>query len=198
MFLIFLLIFNIFLIIIMSIYEIKDIKKTIFWSLIILIFSLIGYIAYIIFGNQLKFNAKKQILAKRKTTKNYLQQAGLKKTLIFRNTYDSDVAKYVSKILKCGLLPNNKIKIYTNGNDYLCDLLKDIKSAQNHIHLEFFIFSDDNTGKLLTNELIKKSQQGIAIKIIYDAFGSRKTKESFWKNLQQNGIHVEKFFPPIL
>ena len=52
------LVINVFLIIFVAVYEINNPKNLLFWSSIILLFSIFGFIAYVIFGNALKFNAK--------------------------------------------------------------------------------------------------------------------------------------------
>lgn len=190
----YLLIFNLILIIIMSIFEIKRFKKLIFWALIIFIFSIFGYITYLIFGNALKFSAKKQLNNKHKSTKNYLKQAKIE--LNIEKPIKNKIAKYIYKSTECIYWPNNSINVYTHGQVFLENLLQNIKHAKNHIHLEFYIFSDDETGRTLASALIEKAKQGIDIKIIYDAFGSRKTKKNFWQKLRDNNIQVESFFPP--
>lgn len=176
----------------MGIFEFKNLKKFFYWTIIILLFSILGYIAYIVFANNLKFKAKQQIINKRKSTKNYLYKAGIN---VSNPKLNNKISNYIYNNLKSNIWQNNKVEIYTNGKDFLLDLLKNIDHAKNHIHLEFFIFSDDFTGKQISNALIQKAKQGISIKIIYDAFGSRKTKSKFWKNLKKYGIEVEAFFP---
>lgn len=194
MFLKYLLIFNIILIGIMAIFEISNFKKFLFWAFIIFIFSFLGYIAYIVLGNALKFSAKSKIENKRKSTKNYLKTAQIK----YENThFYNDLAKYAINTSKCILWNKNILKVFTNGNVFFDDLLQEIKHAKNHIHLEFYIFSDDKTGQTLAKLLIEKAKQGVEIKIIYDAFGSKKTKKKFWKNLEKHNIKTSPFFPPM-
>lgn len=194
MFWYFFLIFNIILIIIMSIFEIKNIKKWLSWSIIIFIFSILGFLLYIILGNNLKFKAKKQIIEKKKSTNNYLKIANI---INIHNYQINEISNKINNDFKCKVWTNNNVKIFTNGHDFFYDLLEKISNAKNHINLEFYIFSDDETGQKLANILIKKAQEKVKIKIIYDSFGSRKTKNDFWENMRRNNIEVQPFFPPL-
>lgn len=178
----------------MSIFEIRNIKKWLSWAIIIFIFSILGFLLYIVLGNNLKFKAKKQIIEKKKSTNNYLKIANITNP---DNLKINELSNKINNNFKCKLWTKNNIKIFTNGQDFFNDLIDKISNAKNHINLEFYIFSDDETGLKLANILIKKSQEKVKIKIIYDAFGSRKTKSTFWQNLRNNNIEVQPFFPPI-
>ena len=66
------------------------------------------------------------------------------------------------------------------------------------ILIEFYIFADDLCGNTISSILRQKAKDGVEVKIIYDAVGSRKTKMKFWKNLEDVGVRVVQFFPPVL
>lgn len=190
---------NVFLLIFMSIYEIKKFKRFLKWALLIILFPIFGFIIYILFGNNLKFYSKKVLQDKQKSTKNYISQ-----TIWYKN-YKSEnkntlnnIATFVKKNFCCDLWHNNSLKIFFNGADFLKDLLLEIKNAKSSINMEFYIFADDSTGQIVADELIKKAKQGVKIRIIYDAFGSKKTKKSFWSKLSHAGIDVVEFFPNFL
>jgi len=192
----YLLIFNVILIIIMSIFEIKNIKTFLFWCIIIFIFSILGFVAYIILGNALKFKSKKNIYEKYKSTRNYLSKVHLTVKKINNKTLPK-LAAYILTNFQADIWHNNKLDIFTNGQDFFNRLIFDILHAKHHIHLQFYIFGDDFTGKKLSETLIKKAKEGIKIKIIYDAFGCKNIKQSFWENLIKNDIEVVAFFPPL-
>ena len=183
--------------VLVAIQEYNKPKSLIFWVVIVLMFCVIGFCAYVVFGNNLKFWAKKRIEQKHKSTKNYIKYASWYKQYKRNNiTQLNNVQKQVCK--KLDIWHNNKIKFFQFGQEFLQELLNDIKKAEHFINLEFYIFADDKTGELIKNALIEKANQGVAINIIYDAIGSRKTKKSFWKELAQNGIVVVPFFPSLI
>jgi cardiolipin synthase len=70
-----------------------------------------------------------------------------------------------------------------------------ISAAQHHIHLETFILDDDEIGEKMANHLIERRQNGVEVRVIYDAFGSRYLTEKFIDKLQNAGIELYKFHP---
>ena len=190
---------NVFLLIFMSIYEIKNFKRFLKWAFLMILFPIVGFIIYVLFGNNLKFYSKKVLQDKQKSTKNYISQTTWYKNYKSENKNSfNNIASFVKNNFCCDLWHNNSIKTFFNGNDFLKDLLFEIRNAKSSINIEFYIFADDSTGQIVANELIKKARQGVKIKVVCDAFGSKKTKKTFWRNLTDAGIDVVEFFPNFL
>lgn len=184
------------LIIIMIIFEYKNLKSVFFWFVIIL-FIPFGFIFYIVFGNGLKFKAKYDILKYKKNTKNYLKKCSWYK---YYKSKENDIDKnklslWLKKRYNIDLWHNNKIKIIYESEKFLQDLLNNLSSAKNYILLEFYIFADDKTGKIISQKLKEMASCGVRVIVIYDAIGSRKSSDLFWKNLQESGVEVFPYFP---
>lgn len=196
--LIILIIYFIFSIIIVVIYEHNNLRKIFYWSLLCLFFPPIGFISYVIFGNNLKFKSKQKLLLMQKTTKKYISKTSWFNEYHSTNSNINSMAEEIKNKYKFDIWNYNKLKIFISGKDFIYDLIMEIKRAKSNINLEFYIFSDDDTGKLVAHELIEKAKQGIKINIIYDTIGSNKTKKHFWQNLEKFGINVYPFFPNTL
>ncbi|MDR4287861.1 cardiolipin synthase, partial [Bacillus thuringiensis] len=67
---------------------------------------------------------------------------------------------------------NNNVKLYTEGNTFFHDMLKDIVRAKETINIEFYTFDNDDIGNRVLQLLIKKAQQGVKVRVVYDAWGS--------------------------
>lgn len=189
-----------FFIIFIAVAERKNISNLIAWELIVLIFFILGFLAYIVFGNRLKIKAKKQLLIKEKSTKNYLKLTNWYKNYNRNNLNNltkmqKKIAKYNLNNFNSNLWHNNKLKIYTSGHSFLEDLIKDLQNAKSTINIMFYIFADDKTGKLIKDVLIEKAKQGIVVNLLYDYIGSYKTSYKFWMELKNAGINVYPFFP---
>jgi cardiolipin synthase len=74
-------------------------------------------------------------------------------------------------------------------------MIADMESANQHIHLQSFIFMDDNIGTRIRELLIKKAAEGVEVRVIYDSVGSLKTKRRFFNEMSQAGIEVLEFSP---
>ncbi|WP_100374215.1 cardiolipin synthase [Bacillus sp. FJAT-45037] len=84
-----------------------------------------------------------------------------------------------------------------NGDDFFGNLHADIKQANHHIHLLFFIFKEDHIGKKTLNMLMDKAREGVTVRLLVDRFGcglSRKTK----KKLRKSGVRFAFTHPPSL
>lgn len=93
------------------------------------------------------------------------------------------------------LTTNNTVQIFTDGNVKFRSLFDDIKSAQNTIHLQYYIFKNDNLGGQLIRLLTEKAKQGVKVRILYDDLGSRGTRKKHFRDLITAGGEVEAFFP---
>lgn len=71
-----------------------------------------------------------------------------------------------------------------------------IRAAKNHINLEYFIFEDvESDGVHLGDLLLAKRQEGVAVNVIYDSYGSGDTPKAFFERLKQGGVNLVEFSP---
>ena len=60
------------------------------------------------------------------------------------------------------------------------------------------MIEDDDIGRRFADLLLKKSAEGVAVHLIYDVFGCRRTSRSFFERLKEGGINVAEFNPMAL
>lgn len=94
-------------------------------------------------------------------------------------------------------LPNQKVKLLSGGNAYFGLLLKLIGQAQRIIHLQVYIYEQDETGQLVADALIAAAQRGVSVYVLVDGYGSQGLKQPFIQQLECNGVHF-RFFEPLL
>lgn len=190
---------NLIFVTIIIILEHKKPQSFIIWSLISLILPIFGFILYVFLASKLKFRAKKLLLNRHKSTKNYLKQTYwysnyIKTELEELSNTKLEIAKYNKKTVNSDLWKCDNIKYFYDGESFYKDILKTIDNAKKFINLEFYIFSDDKVGNSLAKSLCEKAKQGIEVNLIYDSIGSRKTKNRFWTKLKKCGVNVYPFF----
>ncbi len=91
---------------------------------------------------------------------------------------------------------NNKADILINGEQKFKLLLKDLKAAESHIHMEYFIIVDDELGKQILDILCEKAKQGVEIRLIYDDVGSN-ISSKIKRRLTDSGVEHHAFMPVI-
>jgi len=94
------------------------------------------------------------------------------------------------------LVAGNRTRLLVDGDATFAAMFETIRSAQKTLNLEYYIFEDvESGGTHLGDLLISKRQEGVAINIIYDDYGSSATPPSFFQRLQAAGINVVTFNP---
>lgn len=195
MFVLFLInIVNILLIIFMVIVEHKRLNRVAIWLLIFSCFPILGFVFYILFGVGVISRKQKKAL--------YLNKSAIRKKIEIENrekSYKEFDRKIDFNLLNNGalLLKNEKIDIFTSGQDYFFDLEKEIRNSKRNIYISSYIIKDDYIGRKLLNLLVQKSKQNVDIIIIYDAFGSKFLSKKFKKKCKINNIKLFGFFPSL-
>ncbi len=90
------------------------------------------------------------------------------------------------------LTANNSVKLLVNGENKFPEVIRALKDAKNHIHMEYYIYEDDEIGRKIEMVLIEKAKEGIDVRFIYDDFGSRSIRRTLAHRLNENGV---KAFP---
>ncbi len=170
--------------------------RTISWILVISLLPYVGIFLYVVFGRS--YHRQKRISNKIKkritkiSKKQAINQVDLSKyPLVEKNL---KLATLLSKTSELGVYGNNEVEIFTEGEKLLQKMLEDISNAKDHIHVEYFIIESDETGNLFKEALIKKTKEGIDVRVIYDDLGSWKLKRSTIREMKKAGVKMQSFF----
>jgi cardiolipin synthase len=93
------------------------------------------------------------------------------------------------------LVAGNRVALLVDGPQTLKAIRLAIENAQHHVHLETYIFSDDEIGRALRELLISRRKQGVEVRVLYDAIGSVTTPAEFFETMRQARIEVLPFRP---
>jgi len=97
------------------------------------------------------------------------------------------------------LLEGNHVRLLKDARENYPAWLDAIGAAKRRIHLESYIFQEDNTGRKFADALIRKAREGVRVRLIYDWVGGfGKTSRRFWNNLRAAGVEVRCYNPPRL
>ena len=170
--------------------------KSISWVLVLLFLPVLGIWLYLLFGQD--FRKKKIISEKSIRSLNVQPFAAFdidKLDSSLMQTNQLNVVKLLYKNCEADGFANNKIDIYTDGESTFEALFESIKSAKDHIHIQFFIFDDDRISNQLRELLIIKAQEGVRVRMIYDYWGSFNLSKKYFKSLSDAGVYVSPFLP---
>lgn len=87
-------------------------------------------------------------------------------------------------------IEGNRVELLLDGPETYDAMFDQIAAANDHVNLETFILADDVIGRRLADLLIDRVADGVVVNLMYDAFGSGVTDDSYFERLRDNGINV--------
>lgn len=199
-----LLLINVFLSIIVVFFQRKDPKSAWAWLLILNCIPIAGFIIYLLIGvdmHKRKMFRTKEIEDRLSNAirrqELYIQSRELQDRYPEMEDY-SDLVMYHLRTTSAFLTDDNEVTIYVDGNDKFHALKEDLRRASKSIHIQYYIIKDDELFDGIREILAAKAEEGIEVKILFDAMGCRSTGKKMWKNLERAGIECTEFFPTLI
>jgi len=179
-------------IVVVVISENRNSIKTVAWILAVVFLPFIGIIWYAFFGQEI---TKRHVISKRMYSKLKKRPLDEMQTPVEVSVPEAhaNLVSLLKNMDYTPLLGGNDVKLFTNGKDKFDHLLADIEKAKKHIHVEYYVFLDDEIGRKFQEALIRKAKEGLEVRVIYDSFGSRKAEKRFFEEFRMAGIETEPF-----
>lgn len=99
------------------------------------------------------------------------------------------------------LTTDNAVEVLRDGDQTFAAIGQAISQAQETLNLEYYTIEDvslktpDGNARPLIDMLVAKLQQGVAVNIIYDGYGSIETPAEFFDRLEKAGAKLVDFHP---
>jgi len=94
-------------------------------------------------------------------------------------------------------LSAGKAELIRGGKEYFDLLLQLIKDAADSIHLQVYIFDDDETGKQVAEALKAAAKRNVSVHLLADGYASQVMSQHFIDDMRAAGIQF-RFFEPLL
>ncbi len=176
-------------------------SATLAWIFAIIFLPVLGLVLYMLFGaTRIKRIARRSAKAAQRLQQVLdshdvqLRLAGHGKPLDPRTESFLRLGKRVSSTPASH---GNHSEILVNAAATYRAMIAAIESAQDHIHLQFYIIRPDDTGIALQDRLVRRAQAGVQVRVMYDGVGSLHLPHRFWDPLRQAGGKVAVFNPVI-
>ncbi|MCQ6280961.1 cardiolipin synthase [Bacillus sp. EB600] len=173
--------------------------QTLTWLVVLGSFPLVGFIFYLLFGRSYRkerMYKKKYFLDKQAflTVEGENNPRSEEKAVQF-GIQQSRLFTLAQKLGNSPISFDTATKTLTNGEETFYHILKELKKAKHHIHLEYYIIRNDHIGEQIKNILIEKAKQGVKIRFMFDAVGSWKLSKKYIAELRNSGIETVPFGP---
>lgn len=181
------------------IYDTQTVTKTLAYLLLVVFLPFVGIFIYFSFG----INYRKNKLYSKKIIEDLHQEELVLEKLDLYNRKNLEATKenafvgltnMIYQTDRSPLTTNNKAELLINGEEKFPAVLEALRNAKHHIHIEYYIYEDDEIGRAIEEIMIEKAKEGIEVRFIYDDFGSASIRKSLVKRLRNNGVKAFPFY----
>lgn len=89
----------------------------------------------------------------------------------------------------------NRITLLQDGSRYFPALLAAIDAAEAEVHLETYLYANDETGRSVALALERAARRGVAVRLLLDGYGARDFPPGLAAELRSAGVEILVFRP---
>lgn len=103
--------------------------------------------------------------------------------------------KGLANINRIPLSTADDAELLVDASEFYPRLREAIRQARHHIHVEFFIWRDDEHGREFLELLAAAARRGVIVRLLLDQIGCLGVGRSFFRPLVEAGGHFSWFYP---
>src|SRR5262249_57291007 len=167
------------------------------WLLLIFIFPYVGLVAYAIFGRayisrwRLEMHRKASDLLRTTGQEAFRPYATQPQT---PGPFEGAVT-LAENLGDFAILGGNRVELIEDYGDAIDRLIADIDAAEHNVHLLYYIFADDDTGRRVAAALASAVKRGVACRVLMDGLGSRRGLRTIGPRMRAQGVEVLERLP---
>lgn len=172
-------------------------QAVLLWILVLAVIPLLGFVLYLLFGQT--FYARHTFRRKDEddalaAASAPLEQAGLERAAA-AGAPPAELALARTLQASGALLydDDNDVRYLADGDDFFRSLFDLVKEAKEYVFLEYYIVNDDGQGRALLDLLTAKAREGVEVRLLTDAVGSKRSPSRGIGALRQAGGHYATF-----
>lgn len=167
--------------------------STMGWILSLALLPYLGFVIYYFFGPQ---RLKKQRLKRLRSRA--IAHAPADLALVRNAAHEAPPSLREMAALgtaACGLPLSSAtgVELLSGGARTFDAIFEAVSAARDHVHLEYYIFEPDRIGTRLRDLLIERARQGVKVRLLIDALGSKRIGRQFMAPLREAGVQVALF-----
>ncbi|MFA5171347.1 MAG: cardiolipin synthase ClsB [Sulfuriferula sp.] len=82
----------------------------------------------------------------------------------------------------------NQVDLLESGEGYFPALLAAIAAAKQEVHLQTYIYANDETGRAVAAAMMAAAQRGVVVRVLVDGFGSRDLNPALVAKMETAGV----------
>lgn len=176
-----------------------DATSAVAWCLLIFFLHIFGIVLFLLFGYQ---HVRRPLARKKRHRAKYHDPPAPTNYSTFTawvhqqptpSDARSTLAGLAEKLGGSPVTDGNHVEFYVDGPPAFDAMIAAIQGAKHHIHLEFFIIHPDTLGQRIVDELVAKARQGVKVRLLFDAIGTRGLSKRLLAPLHEAGGQTSAF-----
>lgn len=173
----------------------KEPAATIAWIFAILFIPVLGAVLYLAIGSDRMARRAR----KRRERTRYVRSlvpaivGNLDSPIDIKGQFQ--LLKLLEKLSPYPPVVGNRLQILTDMDANFAGQIEAIQSAQDHVHLEYYIFRPDSIGDRFSRAMIDARRRGVEVRFLYDAVGGMTITRAFLRELKQAGVEIARHIP---
>ena len=168
---------------------------TLSWLLSMAFLPVIGVGVYYFLGpRRFKRQRRRRLLSRRKSRVR-TSVARLRDKVPNAPPQLDQIVKLVAASTHFPISTASQVELLVGGARTFDSILEAVGQAKSSVHLEYYIFEPDNTGTRLLNALCEKARQGVQVRLLVDALGSKALGRKHYEPLIEAGGEFAFFHP---
>lgn len=178
-------------------------QSTYAWLLVFIAFPVIGVVLYLFTGRGWKAFSQEKKLAQEvvsgKLRATLLQRAHTPAQIVEQmrtenpGAVDEDLIGLIAHNPGSMLTAYNKVEILQDADQFYPRLLEDLRAAQHHIHLQYYIWTDDEFTQQVKDVLVEKARAGVEVRALYDASSAAMMSKEYRAALIDGGVQFHPY-----
>lgn len=170
-------------------------QSAIAWTLVLVMFPLIGLPMYLAFGGR-KFSG--YVSARRsgnEPLQRLVRELSTKLPVAALAEFGPEETghRVLARLADMPFFAGNSSRLLIDGDATFNAIFDAIDDASDYVLVQFYIVKDDDLGQKLKHKLLRKAAQGVRVYFLYDAVGSNRLPAAYLLELQQAGIETAAF-----
>lgn len=169
------------------------------WIAVVLAVPFVGFVAYLFFGeNRL---GRRRVERYRTARMIVDEHTGRLWTLRNLNWTDENkrfqsVAEYGAGVAEMPALVGNALELIHESERFIDRIAEDVDGAEHHVHIETYIWQENDAGERLAEAVIRAAQRGVACRVLADHIGSKPFfRSDLPKKMRDAGVQVQGALP---
>jgi cardiolipin synthase len=179
----------------------KEPSSTIAWILTLLFLPALGAVLFLLFGrDRVRWPARRKRQADALVSAMVVAETGDRGLDLSVGPVElNDLEKQIFQLgaqLSQGVATNgNRVDVLAEGQVVYDTLGKAIDEAQHHVHAEYYLIRNDQTGAWFRDKLAQAAKRGVEVRLLCDGYGCLALGRGWRRPLRRAGAKVGLFMP---